>query len=238
MLANQSNYFPQVGALRGDVQKPATFRHELVDFIANELPLWRSRPDRKHETAETALTSQLCAHLNSVARHSPGWDILQFRVEEPDEQQRGRKIDLVASPSGTSITIEGRKHADFDPIMPIECKRLPTPKAKDRDEREYVITEGATTGGIQRFKAGHHGAAHNFGAMIGYVQEEDTKFWNERIGGWIGALADKKPGWTSKDLLQLRSSDEAQRTATLGSSHTRNDGLADIELCHLWIKMN
>jgi len=25
---------------------------------------------------------------------------------------------------------------DFDPIMPIECKRLPTPKAKDRDERE------------------------------------------------------------------------------------------------------
>jgi hypothetical protein len=43
---------------------------------------------------------------------------------------------------------------DFDPIMPIECKRLPTPKAKDRDEREYVITEGATAGGIQRFKLG------------------------------------------------------------------------------------
>jgi hypothetical protein len=238
MLANQPDYFPQVGALRGDVQKPATFRHELVDFIANELPSWRSRPDRKPETAETALTSQLCAHLNSVARHAIGWDILQFRVEEPDEQQKGRKIDLVASPSGTSITIEGRKHTDFDPIMPIECKRLPTPKAKDRDEREYVITEGATTGGIQRFKAGHHGAAHNFGAMIGYVQEEDTKFWNERVAGWISALADKSPGWTSKDMIELRSSDETQRTATLNSSHTRNDGLPDIELCHLWVKMN
>jgi hypothetical protein len=89
MLANQSNNFPQIGTLRGDVQKPATFRHELVAFITTELPTWRSRPDRKKETAETALTSQLCAHLNSVARHAQGWDILQFRVEEPDEQQRG-----------------------------------------------------------------------------------------------------------------------------------------------------
>jgi hypothetical protein len=238
MLANQLDNFPQIGALRGDVQKPATFRHELVDFIANELPSWRSRSDRKQETAETALTSQLCAHLNSVTRHALGWDILQFRVEEPDEQQRGRKIDLVAAPSGTSITIEGRKHADFDPIMPIECKRLPTPKAKDRDDREYVITEGSTTGGIQRFKSGHHGAAHAFGAMIGYVQEENTKFWDERVSGWINGLADKLPGWTSKDLLCLRYSDDARRIAIFSSIHTRAGNLSDIELRHLWIAMN
>jgi hypothetical protein len=238
MLANQPDNSPQAGALRGDVQKPATFRHELVNFIANELPQWRDRADRRRETAETALTSQLCAHLNSVARHARGWDILQFRVEEPDEEQRGRRIDLVASPSGTSITIEGRKHVDFDPIMPVECKRMPTPKAKDRDEREYVFTEGATTGGIQRFKAGLHGAVHNFGAMIGYVQEEDAKFWNERIAGWIGDLVDKKSGWTRKDMLHLRGSDETLGTALLNSSHARSNGLPDIELCHLWIEMN
>jgi hypothetical protein len=238
MLANQADCFPQVGALRGDVQKLATFRHELVDFIANELPLWRARPDRKPESAETALTSQLCAHLNSVARHALGWDILQFRVEEPDEEQRGRKIDLIASPSGTSITIEGRKHVDFDPIMPIECKRLPTPKMKDRDEREYVITKSATTGGIQRFKSGHHGAAHAFGAMIGYVQEGNAKFWDERVAGWINGLAGKMPGWTTSDLLQLRHSDEARGMAIFSSTHSRSGGLPDIELRHLWVGMN
>jgi hypothetical protein len=149
-----------------------------------------------------------------------------------------RKIDLIASPSGTSITIEGRKHTDFDAIMPMECKRLPTPKGKDRDEREYVITDGATTGGIQRFKSGHHGAAHTFGAMIGYVQEESVTFWEQRVAGWISALADKVPGWTAKDLLQRGRSDERRRTAMFCSSHTRTGGLSNIELCHVWIEMN
>jgi hypothetical protein len=215
MLANQPDHVPSYGALRGNVQKAATFRHELVEFITSELPSWRSRIDRKTETAEDALTSQLCAHLNSVSRHSPGWDILQFRVQEPDEQQRGRKLDLVPCPCGTTIEIEGRRHTDFEAIMPIECKRLPTPRAKDRDEREYVITENGSTGGIQRFKSGHHGAAHTFGAMIGYVQEETTKFWSDQIAKWIHALADKIPGWSSADLLQLERADDAQQLAVL-----------------------
>ena len=42
--------------------------------------------------------------------------------------------------------------------------------------------------GIQRFKAGHHGPTHTLGAMIGYVQEETTGFWNNRIANWIGDL--------------------------------------------------
>src|SRR6266478_4429108 len=116
MVANHPNSSTQVGTLSSNVQKPATFRHELVDFIANELPVWRGRSDRKNVTSETILTSQLCAHLNSVARHSDGWDILQFRVEETDEQHKGRKIDLVASPSGAIISIEGRRHVDFDSL--------------------------------------------------------------------------------------------------------------------------
>ena len=72
MLANRPNGSRQIGALDRDVQQPATFRHALIDFIADELPRWRDRPDRRVETSETVLTSQLCAHLNSVARHSDG----------------------------------------------------------------------------------------------------------------------------------------------------------------------
>src|SRR4051794_40530328 len=136
MLANLSSVSRPVGVLAGDIPKPASFRHELVEFITSALPVWRDREDRPEKASETILTSQVCAHLNSTARHANGWDILQFRVEEVDEENAGRKIDMVVAPSGTSITIEGRKHVDFDSLMPIECKRLPVPKGGGRDERE------------------------------------------------------------------------------------------------------
>jgi hypothetical protein len=238
MLANNSDTPAQFGTLGRDVHMPATFGHELLDFISGELPSWRDRPDRPKETSETILTSQLCAHLNSVARHSAGWDILQFRVEEADEQYKGRKIDLVAAPCGATICIEGRRHTEFESLMPIECKRLPTPAGKDRDEREYVISQYSSTGGIQRFKAGHHGANHKLGAMIGYVQDETTTVWDGRVAGWITALAGDQPGWTMKDLLRLERTDASMRLAVFRSTHERMNGLPEIELRHFWVEMN
>jgi hypothetical protein len=239
MLANGLDNLAQFGTLGTNVQRPEAFRHELLDFISSQLPCWRDRPERPNVTAETLLTSQLCAHLNSAARHSDGWDILQFRVEEADEQNSGRKIDLVASPSDTTIIIEGRRHTDFDSLMPIECKRLPTPQGKDRDEREYVTSRYSTTGGIQRFKAGNHGAIHKLGAMIGYVQEETTAFWDQRVSQWINDLISTgQAGWTREDLLRFERRDATLRLAILHSSHKRQKGLAEIELCHLWVEMN
>jgi hypothetical protein len=239
MLANRPNGSRQIGALDRDVQQPATFRHALIDFIADELPRWRDRPDRRAETSETVLTSQLCAHLNSVARHSDGWDILQFRVEERDEHERGRKVDLVAAPSGAAIIIEGRRHVDFDSLMPVECKRLPTPNGADRDEREYVINRHGTTGGIQRLKAGNHGAGHKVGAMIAYIQQETSEFWNTRVAEWVNELiARGEQGWNAKDLLRLEQDDATRQVAILSSSHTREKGLPELELRHLWIQMN
>jgi hypothetical protein len=238
MLANGLDTLNQIGSLRDDVQKPATFRRELLGFIATELPRWRDRSDRQAVTAETQLTSQLCAHLNGVARLSDGWDVLQFRVEESDEQNPGRKVDLVASPSGVTICVEGRRHTEFDVLLPIECKRLPTPQGQNRDEREYVISQYSSTGGIQRFKAGHHGALHRLGAMIGYVQGETNAIWNERIAGWVNNLIQTaQPNWSSKDLLRLERTDTIARLAVLHSSHDRQAGMSDIELCHLWVEM-
>jgi hypothetical protein len=238
MLADTPDTSAQFGTLSSDVQKPSTFRHELIDFIAGELPRWRDRPDRPVETAETSLTSQLCGHLNGASRHSPGFDILQFRVEEQDEEQAGRKIDMVASPCGASICVEGRRHTEFDSLMPIECKRLPTPKGSDRDEREYVFSRYSSTGGIQRFKEGNHASQHSFAAMIGYVQEETTAVWDTRVAGWINGLAGVEPGWTTGDLLHLDQKDTTLRLAVFGSSHGRQKGLAAIDLRHLWLEMN
>lgn len=239
MLASLEQQSARSGSLSKDVHLPATSLYELLNFITDELPRWRDRPDRKRVTSETSLSSQLCAHLNSAARHSSGWDILQFRTEEPDEQVKGRKIDLVPAPSDATVWVEGRRHVDFDPLLPIECKRLPTPNDKERDEREYVFNRNASTGGIQRFKAGHHGAVHKLGAMIAYIQQETSMFWNTRVAEWINDLiASGQKNWTAKDLLHLEQDDATRQVAVLRSFHTREKDLPEIELRHLWVQMN
>jgi hypothetical protein len=236
MLANSFISKSSAGSLNKQVQKPDSFRKELIEFIAEELPAWRDRPDRKPAMAETVLTSQICAHLNSACRHAKGWDILQFRPEESDETQQGRKVDLVAAPAGCSIVIEGRSYVDFDSLLPIECKRLPTPKDKGRDEREYVFSQYSSAGGIQRFKAGHHGAKHNRGAMIGYVQDGTAAHWDREVTTWIDGLAGNGD-WSADDRLKLEQSDATRRLTTLTSRHSRIHPLPDIELNHIWIEL-
>jgi hypothetical protein len=94
-----------------------------------------------------------------------------------------------------------------------------------------------TTGGIQRFKAGHHAARHKIAAMIGYLQEQTTSFWNKRVSEWIeDIVANGEAGWTRNDLLHLET--DSDTIATLRSSHSRANNLPDIELRHLWLNMN
>ncbi len=239
MLANISHAPACSGSFNADLHLPFESLYKIIEFIKSELPQWRDHPDRKKETSETPLTSQLCAHLNSAARRCDGWDILQFRTEERDDKDAVRNIDLVPAPCNTNIWINGRRHVDFDYLMPIECKRLPTPKRKDRDEREYVISQYSSTGGIQRFKAGHHGANYQLGAIIGYVQSETRAFWSKKVKEWIEKLVkDKKKGWSTKDFLKPESDDVALKLSTLSSCHERDGKLPEIELRHLWIEMN
>lgn len=237
MLATELNPAAS-GHFGDDVQLPDTARLELLGFIASELPRWRDHPDRKPVTAETDLTDQLCDHLNSAARHSAGWRRLQFRTEVSDEAGKGRKIDLAPKPCGATITIEGRRHTQFDSLLPIECKRLPIPKGKDRDEREYVISRYSSTGGIQRFKDGHHGSAHRLAGMIAYIQKGAVQEWHHQVSQWIAELqAGPQSGWSEyEDLQPVPDADEA--VGQFHSNHSRQLGLSNISIRHLWIQMN
>jgi len=238
MLA-ESSHQVQSGKLDGDIHLPATTKFELMNFIGNELPRWRDHPDRPDKQSETALTEHLCDHLNGAAYHSIVWSHVQFRTETGDEARGGRKIDLTPKPRGVALVIEGRRHSQFDALFPIECKRLPTPKDGDRDEREYVFTKEGTTGGIQRFKFGHHGSTHNLAAMIGYVQEENFVHWLTEINGWIHNLANgTDSAWNDSDMLQQSGGDSTTDVCVLYSHHSRYSGLSECELRHLWIKMN
>lgn len=93
MLADGSTSHA-LGQLASGFLAEGQSRAAILDFILGQLPRWRDRPDRPLRTSETMLTSQLCAHLNSAARKTPGWDCLQFRVEEADETHVSRKVDL------------------------------------------------------------------------------------------------------------------------------------------------
>lgn len=237
MLADYAEPTIQSGALDRNLHLPAAWRLALLDFIADELPKWRDDPKRPSENTETSLTSRFCAHMNSATRKSGGWDFLQFRVEEPDETIASRKIDLVPTPSAATIWIDGREYTQYATLIPIECKRLPTPSSATRDEREYLYSAHSSTGGVQRFKAGHHGAAHTIGAMIGYIQSSNIDFWDAKMRAWLKGLADiPVDGWTSEDELRLAKHDRASRTAMLESLHRRGE-LPDIRLHHLWIDM-
>jgi len=228
----------QAGRLDPEVQWPWTARYALLDFTAYELPRWRDYPGRPERTSETALTDHLCDHLNSAARTSDGWSRVQFRTEVPDDTTPSRHIDLAPKPCGAVLVIEGRRHTQFDMLLPIECKRLPTPRETNRDEREYVVTAIGTRGGIQRFKFGFHGAKHCLGAMIAYVQDQTFAHWIEQVNCWIVALsADPGSEWRLSDCLRPISNDVDAGLCTLRSDH-RREGHKELELRHMWIKMN
>ena len=238
MLADGGGIGTEASGLRADLHEVGAFRFRLLDFIRDELPKWRDHPDRKAESAENKLTHQLCNYLCSASRHSTKWNSLQFRTEVPDEKAANRSIDLVPFPSDAVIWIDGIRHSIYDPILPIECKRLPTPKGADRDEREYLFSKFKTTGGVQRFKAGHHGAAYTVGAIIGYVQSGNPVDWFATINGWASELAAHGvEGWSKTDTLSFDNHDPTGRLASLDSRHRRISNLEDIDLKHLWIEM-
>lgn len=238
MLAN----FPsdvRTGRFGDDIHLPATAKLSLLEFVANELHAWRDHSDRAKDSAENRLTESLCDYLNSIAHKSGTWSHVQFRTETGDETRSGRTIDLSAKPLASALVIEGRRHSIFDTLLPIECKRLPTPNGSGRDEREYVFNKFSSTGGIQRFKEGNHGAAHDLAAMIGYVQVGDCGHWYSKVSTWIVDLCGSgQAGWASDDKLLKEWEDTRKRVAVFRSHHKRPHGMSRIELRHLWVEMS
>ncbi len=238
MLADRGATDPVAEGLRAGLHLPATQFRKLVAFIAGSLPFWRDDDLRAPETAEDALSDQLCDYLNDAVRSAPGYDAFKFQRETRDDSNGGRKLDIAAKPSGCSIWIGDRHYSPYDIFLPIECKRLPTPAAKTRDPREYLFSGTNSTGGVQRFKTGAHAANHVFAAMIGYVQDQDIPHWQDELGKWIDELSKTAaPLWSASDRLELDYHDTYGRHATLSSHHARANGLCDIAMSHLWIEM-
>ncbi|MCK4851510.1 MAG: hypothetical protein KAS86_00195, partial [Candidatus Omnitrophica bacterium] len=205
-------------------------------FIQQQLPIWRDDTNRSDEQSEDKLNLQLCKFLDSHARH-----ILPMVRFDHEEYQTGRRsVDLSASPA-KSIFFEAKSYTIYDPVLVIECKRLPAPRSSR--EKEYVTgpTTEKISGGVQRFKLGLHGAKLNLAAIIGYVQDHSACHWHKKINEWISELVSNPIGdgciWAANETLEPLEEDKERGIANCRSVHRRTFG-NKIELHHLWITMN
>lgn len=218
--------------------KHRVFQLAIINFVYQQLSAWRDNPVRSCEQAEKKLNSQLCKFLDSRARN-----ILPMVRFNHEEYQTGRRsVDLSASPQ-EHVSFEAVNYTIYDPIVVIECKRLPAPSSS----REYVTgpatKKGKISGGIQRFKLGLHGAKHNLAVMIGYVQKHSACHWYKKINGWISELVSNPIGdgcaWTADETLKALKEDTSRDIYSYRSIHSRTDDIVnnEIELHHLWVVM-
>ncbi|MDR0606193.1 MAG: hypothetical protein LBG80_18090 [Bacteroidales bacterium] len=195
-------------------------------FIDNVL--FQFKP-RSNETGENKITQELEIFLNEKTRVDDTFFAFQNQHEEGN--------------STTDIGIYLRSNCNF--FCWIEAKRLPTPKEKDRDEREYVFVSPEKengkkifkgNGGIQRFKEGKHARQLSYSIMFGYIQECDTDYWLNKINGWIKDLTmTNSVFWNESDYLQKQ---ESYKCKSYVSTHSRNGGLIPITLYHFWINLS
>jgi len=238
MRGEQINKKQYTGEITSGI-KFQTFQLTIITFIQQQLPIWRDDPDRPFGQSEPKLNSQLSKFLNLEARK--GFPMIQFGHEEP--QYSNRNVDISALPDKKMI-IEAQTYTKYDPVLVIECKRLP---ARSLDyEKEYVTgtKPNKRSGGIQRFKLGLHGAKLNLAAIIGYVQDHSACYWHKKINGWISELVSNPIGdgciWTDDESLKAFEGDTSRGIYSYRSIHSRTGDIVnnEIELHHLWVAMN
>ncbi len=235
MGVEQVNKQNSLGRITSGIKSHASIL-SIISFMCEQLPLWRDDPDRVDEASEPKLNSQLSKFLDCQAREY--FPMFRFNHEEP--QQRNRSIDISVSPVANMV-IEANTYTKYDPVLVIECKRLPSPEPER--EREYVSSPSPNniTGGIQRFKLGLHGAKYDLAAMVGYIQDRTDEGWIDIINKWIKELAARPIGdgcgWADDEILYLLESNAETGIIKCSSKHRRTANNGKIELRHIWITM-
>ena len=216
-----------------------TLSTQTIDFVYNNLALWRDDPNRSVESAENKLNLQLCKYIDSKARN----DFPMVRFDHEEYQTGRRSIDISASPTNTSV-IGVNLYTIYNPFLVLECKRLPAPSI-DR-EKEYVSGgKDDKSGGIQRFKLALHGKNLNIAVIIGYIQEHTAGYWLHKINEWILDFSKDKNAdccdWHKNEILRIIEQDRGKIISRYSSSHNRiinNKPAKNIEINHLWLLMN
>jgi hypothetical protein len=174
--------------------KKGTIKEKLIIFLEETLYKFQEHFKGRVNESEENLNEQLGKTLNYFSKSQA----FIFQAETKQKQPKGidRRVDIGVF----------RHFSDPNPFFTIEAKRLTTSTPTNR-EKEYVLGSDPTkfSGGIERFKHNVHGVNLDHSAIIGYVQNEDGKYWYNTINSWIQELIDGKIkstlNWLSNDLL-------------------------------------
>ncbi|CAD0010003.1 hypothetical protein [Flavobacterium chungangense] len=174
--------------------KKGTIKDKLLVFLEDTLYKFQEHFKGKVIDSEENLNEQLGKTLSYFSKSQA----FIFQAETKQKQPKGidRRVDIGVF----------RHFSDPTPFFTIEAKRLTTSMPSNR-EKEYVLGSDPTkfSGGIERFKHNVHGVNLDHSAIIGYIQNEDGKYWHYTINNWIQELIDgkmKSPlNWFSSDLL-------------------------------------
>jgi hypothetical protein len=241
MIADESPKTPTIGTPDSEVLDAGAFHEKIVAFIEQELPVWRDRPELSQVTDEPNLNQSLCLHLDKASRRHC-FDSIRF-LQEP-LQTSGRNADIGVIPLD-NIMVEGVCYHDFEQLLPIECKRLPTPPGSRRSDLEYVHgLPGHRTGGIERFKHGLHGPTNQHALMIAYVQAESFAHWLTAINARLTKLATDRADdgiWNPTEPLSSCTSAHGAEVHRFKSCHRRLSPPCSsdkVEMEHIWLQMN
>ena len=139
------------------------------------------------------------------------------------------------------IVIKSKTYYEDRSFFSMEAKRLAN--LGSNRLMEYLIGryekgKYKNCGGVERFKQGIHGRNIDYGAIIGYVQENDFVYWHAQLNSWIKELINKKffspVNWILKDKLEKKYIKST--TAKFISVNSRRDNF--ITLFHLWARLN
>lgn len=185
--------------------------NRILIFIQNSLPEF-----------ETSFKSACCC----------------FRLEDEISKELLRFFNNKARNENLFFQFNEKKGVDFTvflahpfiigakPLFMIEAKRL------SKDHRDYV---SGRTGGIERIKReqDEFGIHINSGAMVGYIQDQDVEYWENRINTWIDDLISKDTdiNWNIHDRLSSN-----EQFSDYISFHERVSS-NPITLYHYWITL-
>ena len=172
-----------------------TILKKVISFLEDVLLEFQKHCKGQIATAEEELNEELGKMLNYYSKDKAF--IFQAETIQKPQKGRDRRVDIGAF----------MHYADANPFFTIEAKRLLSSFSKKR-EKEYVlgVDPKKISGGIERFKSNVHGVNLPQSALVGYVQDNDSKYWYGAINKWIrgliaGTIASPL-SWDSNDLLK------------------------------------
>jgi hypothetical protein len=212
----------------------------VVDFVDRILIKFSDKYSGSNLKNEKGLTQKLLIVLNSHAKREyyPFW----FEKEYMEVPERGDspQVDIGTITSYEEGIVIGSKTYTDESFFSLEAKRLGS--LSTNRSKEYLIGRSEkgkymNCGGVERFKQGKHGRDLKYGAIIGYVQENNFTHWYGLLNSWIEDLIHKKiyspVHWRIEDKLGKEYI--KLTTAKFLSTNCRNKG--SIKLFHLWVSL-